>query len=124
MAAIAATFIIQSIMLSSFSTYSLLQVSLDQTIDRQSLEAASDTVSSVARADCAFILRDLFGIVVSGLSLGDARAFQIALNGHPNSTTFPGLSNGIASKTCPSSGWISFSDPRRPDCERQLQRRV
>lgn len=61
------------------STYSLLQVSLDQTIDRESLEEASVVVPSVARADCAHLQRDLFGIVVSNLPLEEAKAFQAEL---------------------------------------------
>lgn len=61
------------------SGYSLLQVSLDQTIDRAMLEDASDVVKSVARADCAHIQRDLFGIVVSNLPLDEAQAFQAEL---------------------------------------------
>jgi hypothetical protein len=56
-----------------------LQVSLDQTIDRESLEEASVVVPSVARADCAHLQRDLFGIVVSNLPLEEARAFQAEL---------------------------------------------
>jgi len=64
------------------STYSLLQSSLDQTIDRESLEEASDSASSVARADCAVIRRDMFGIVISNLPLGEATAFQAALLSH------------------------------------------
>lgn len=61
------------------STFSLLQISLDQTIDLESLEEASVTVSSVARADCPAIQRDLFGIVISGLPLEEATTFQGAL---------------------------------------------
>src|SRR6478736_4878733 len=61
------------------STYSLLQVALDQTIDRAELEEASDVVNSVARADCAHLQRDLFGIVVSNLPLDEAQAFQTEL---------------------------------------------
>lgn len=61
------------------STFSLLQISLDQTIDRESLEEASIAVPSVARADCAGMQRDLFGIVISGLPLEEAIAFQGAL---------------------------------------------
>ena len=61
------------------STYSLLQVSLDQTIGRAELEEASDVVKSVARADCAHLQRDLFGIVVSNLPLDEAQAFQTEL---------------------------------------------
>jgi hypothetical protein len=44
-------------------TFSLLQTSLDQTIDRQSMEEASVAVRSVARADCAKLQRELFGIL-------------------------------------------------------------
>jgi hypothetical protein len=61
------------------STFSLLQTSLDQTIDRESLEMASMAVPSVARADCAGMQRDLFGIVVSGLPFEEATTFQAAL---------------------------------------------
>lgn len=61
------------------STYSLLQISLDQTIDRQSLADASVAVKSVARADCAHLQRDLFGIVISDLPLDDAQIFQAEL---------------------------------------------
>lgn len=64
------------------STYSLLQVSLDQTFDRESLEEASVVVPSVARADCAHLQRDLFGIVVSNLPLEEAKAFQAELKRH------------------------------------------
>lgn len=60
-------------------TYSLLQVSLDQVIDRESLEDASDAASSIARADCAKLQRELFGIVVSGLAYDEALAFQTVL---------------------------------------------
>lgn len=61
------------------NTYSLLQVSLDQTIDRESLEEASVVVPSIARADCARLQRELFGIVVSNLPLEEAKAFQAEL---------------------------------------------
>ena len=61
------------------STYSLLQVSLDQSISRESLEDASDAVESVSRVDCAAMQRDLFGIVVSNLPRGEAQAFQAEL---------------------------------------------
>lgn len=61
------------------ATYSLLQVSLDQTIGRESLEEASVALPSVARADCAHLQRDLFGIVVSNLPLEEAKAFQAEL---------------------------------------------
>ena len=61
------------------STYSLLQVSLDQTIDRESLEDASVVVRSVARGDCAKLHRELFGILISGLAKEDAVTFQVEL---------------------------------------------
>ena len=48
-------------------TFSLLQESLDQSIDRQSLEDASDAAPSVARADCGRLQRELFGILISRL---------------------------------------------------------
>jgi hypothetical protein len=62
-------------------TYSLLQKSLDQRISREMLEQASLAVPSVARADCAGISRNLFGIVVSNLPHADALAFQRQLAG-------------------------------------------
>ncbi len=62
-------------------TFSLLQKSLDQTIDRLSLEDASDAAPSVARADCARLHRELNGILISGLSRTEALAFQAALAG-------------------------------------------
>lgn len=60
-------------------TFSLLQTSLDQTIDRPSLEEASDASPSVARADCARLQRELFGILVSQLGRDEALAFQAEL---------------------------------------------
>lgn len=60
-------------------TFSLLQESLDQSIDRQSLEDASDAAPPVARADCARILRELSGIVISRLERDEALAFQAEL---------------------------------------------
>ncbi len=60
-------------------TYALLQQSLDQTISRAEMEEASVAVPSVARADCAVLQRELFGVVVSGLERADALAFQAAL---------------------------------------------
>lgn len=64
------------------ATFSLLQVSLDQTIDRESLEEASDAAPSIARADCAAMQRNLFGILVAGLPLVEAISFQTALLSH------------------------------------------
>ncbi len=60
-------------------TYSLLQVSLAQTIARESLEDASVVVRSVARGDCARLQRELFGILISGLAKEEATTFQAEL---------------------------------------------
>lgn len=60
-------------------TYSLLQLSLDQKIDRRAFEDASVAVASIARADCAMLYRDLYGIVVSSLHENEALAFQAEL---------------------------------------------
>lgn len=59
--------------------YALIQKSLDQRIDRQTLEEISVHVPNVARADCARIHRDLFGVVVTHLPYDQAVAFQTAL---------------------------------------------
>lgn len=61
------------------STYSLLQLSLDQTISREDLEDASVVAPSVARADCFRLQRELFGILVSSLPFDEARTFQAEL---------------------------------------------
>ncbi len=60
-------------------TYALLQLSLDQTISRQELEEASLAAPSVARADCALLQRELFGVVVDKLPYEEAEALQAAL---------------------------------------------
>jgi hypothetical protein len=60
-------------------TFSLLQLSLDQTIGRRAFEDASIAVESISRADCAMLYRDLYGIVVSNLSMAEALAFQTEL---------------------------------------------
>ncbi len=60
-------------------TFSLLLESPDQEIDRTSLEDASVSVRSIARADCARLHREMNGILVSGLDQGDAEAFHRAL---------------------------------------------
>jgi hypothetical protein len=59
--------------------YALLQLSLDQTIRREDLEEATVLAPSVARADCALIQRELFGIVVRNLEYEEASALQAAL---------------------------------------------
>jgi hypothetical protein len=43
------------------NTYSLLQLSLDQSIDRHAFEDASAVVPSLARVDCAMLHRHLYG---------------------------------------------------------------
>ncbi len=68
------------------ATYSLLQVSLDQAIDRRSLEDASVVVRSLARGDCARLHRELFGILISGLVRDEAATFQAELK-HRNFQT-------------------------------------
>ncbi len=62
-------------------SHSLLLHSLDPKPTRRDLEEISVTVPSIARADCAFIVDDWFGIVVSGLGLADAEIFQTGLRG-------------------------------------------
>ncbi len=63
-------------------TFSLLQESLTQSISRLDLEAAIKDVGSLARADCAKLQREMYGIVVSALTYQEALAFQIALQKH------------------------------------------
>ena len=58
------------------STFSLLQLSLEQKIDRRDLEDASFGVTSVSRPDCAMLHRQLYGIVISNLPEEEARTFQ------------------------------------------------
>lgn len=60
-------------------TYSLLLQSPDQKIELSVLEEASDAARSVARADCARLRREMFGVLVSGLERDEALAFQAAL---------------------------------------------
>lgn len=60
-------------------SYAIVQKTLEQTIDRKNLEEASIHVPSVARGDCVRLHRNLFGIVVTGLPLDEAVAFQVAL---------------------------------------------
>ncbi|MEX1049239.1 MAG: hypothetical protein WED15_06905 [Akkermansiaceae bacterium] len=61
------------------ATFSLLQNSLDQKIDRQSFEDASVVASSVARADCHRLYRELYGVVTSKLPRHEADALQAEL---------------------------------------------
>lgn len=62
-------------------TYSLLLHSLDPKPTRQQLEEISTRVPSIARADCAYLLDDWYGIVASHIPLEDAQAFQAGLRG-------------------------------------------
>jgi len=61
--------------------YALLQRSLDQTIDRESLEDAAATSHSIPRPDCAHLQKELFGIVVDNLDHDRALALQRELLG-------------------------------------------
>jgi len=56
--------------------YALLQRSLDQTIDRESLEDAAAASHSIPRPDCAHLQKELFGIVVDNLDHDRALALQ------------------------------------------------
>jgi len=59
------------------STFSLLQITLDHSIERDSfLDAAT---GSVARVDLDQVYRDLYGIVISNLSREDAVKLQVEL---------------------------------------------
>jgi hypothetical protein len=59
---------------------------LDQEIPLGALEAAADVAESIVRADVAALHRDLFGIIVSSLSLAEAIAIQAVLKQHGCST--------------------------------------
>jgi hypothetical protein len=65
--------------------YALLQRSLDQTIDRESLEDAAVASRSIPRPDCARLQKELFGIVVDNLD----REHALALQGELNRRNFP-----------------------------------
>jgi hypothetical protein len=56
--------------------YALLQRSLDQTIDRESLEDAAAASHSIPRPDCARLQKELFGIVIDNLDHDHAIALQ------------------------------------------------
>ncbi len=60
-------------------TYSLLLQSLEPKPTRQELEEISQNVRSIARADCAFIAEDWYGIVTTGLPLAEAETFRAGL---------------------------------------------
>lgn len=58
------------------NTFSLLQLSLDQMIERHAFEDASVAMASITRSDGAMLHRDLYGIVMSNLSEDEALALQ------------------------------------------------
>jgi hypothetical protein len=60
-------------------TYSVLLKSLQPQLGRQELEEISVKIPSIARADCARISAEWFGILISGISFEDATAFQEGL---------------------------------------------
>ncbi len=62
--------------------YAVLQMSLDQSIERSALEEASVAAPAIARGDCARLSRELFGVVAENLPADDARAFSEALRKH------------------------------------------
>ena len=59
--------------------YAVLQTSLEQAIDRESLEEAMMATEGLVKADCSRLLRGLFGVVAGDLSETDALALQSAL---------------------------------------------
>lgn len=63
------------------STVSLLQISLDQTIGRDSFLEAATGAETVTKADLMQHYRDLHGIVVSEIPRGDALILKAQLDG-------------------------------------------
>lgn len=61
-------------------TFSVLQISLDQMIERDSFLEAAEGAETVPKADLAQAYRDLYGIVVSSVPLGDAQLIKRALD--------------------------------------------
>jgi hypothetical protein len=59
--------------------YAVLQTSLDQSISRETLEEAVMATEALSPPDCARLVRELFGIIATNLSQGDALALQAAL---------------------------------------------
>lgn len=66
-------------------TYCLLQETLGAEIPISALEEAADATQAMSRLDCLGIHRNMCGVVIAGLSHGDALAFQgvLAAHGHP-----------------------------------------
>lgn len=62
------------------STFSLLQISLDQSIERDSFIEAAAGAEMVTKADLSQYYRDLYGIVVSEISFADATVVKAALD--------------------------------------------
>jgi hypothetical protein len=59
--------------------YAVLQTSLEQSIDRDTLEEAVVATRELTKLDVPRLQRELFGIVAGDLSQGDALALQAAL---------------------------------------------
>lgn len=59
--------------------YAVLQTSLEQPIDRETLEEAVMATEALSPPDCARLVRELFGIIARDLSQADALALQAAL---------------------------------------------
>jgi hypothetical protein len=66
--------------------YAVLQNSLEQCIDRGTLEEAVMATEELSPPDCARLVRELFGIVATNLSEADALALQSALQARQIST--------------------------------------
>lgn len=99
------------------STFSLLQVSLDQRIERDFFIEAASATESVTKADLSQIYRDLFGIVVSNLSHADAMALQaeLARKGFPTEVVadaeLPALHEPKSmQRVTVDGGWLRFTD--------------
>ncbi len=56
-------------------SYAVVQKSLNQTIDRRTLEEISTVAPSVARGDCARLARELYGVVVQNIGQDEAVVF-------------------------------------------------
>jgi hypothetical protein len=59
--------------------YAVLQTSLEQPITRETLEAAVMATQTLAKPDCVWLQRDLFGIIAENLSQDDALGLQAGL---------------------------------------------
>jgi len=98
-------------------TFSLLQISLDQMIGRDSFLEAAEGTETVAKADLVQYHRDLFGIVVSRIPHGDAVRIKAALDarGFPvevvNDDDLPALPTDFQVQRVDTEGeWLRFTD--------------